>query len=287
MARQSEHMRKHLGADIHMVPKSEQLAEVGSDRYFGGEIVGNFGGLHPAMYNLGLLDRVRQEGTTVAGRTTVTGIRRESDGFTVATSAGDVRAGDVIVATNGYSGASTRWLRRRVIPIGSQMIVTEPLASETMARLMPKNRMMGDSRRLHRYYRPSPDGRRLIFGGRVTNPDLRACGALLYRHMTDLFPVLSDVRITHTWSGNIAFTFDTLPHVGVHDGVHYAMGYCGTGVAMATYLGHKIAQRVLGSKDAPTAFDGLRFPTRPLYGGHPWFLPLAMFCYGLQDRLGR
>ncbi|MCB2102356.1 MAG: FAD-binding oxidoreductase, partial [Rhodobacterales bacterium] len=254
--------------------------------FHGGEVVVDFGGLHPALYTLGLLDRARAAGALVAGGTPVTGIRSDGDGFTVATAAGAVRARDVIVATNGYSGPATPWMRRRVIPIGSQLIATEPLAPEVMARVMPKGRMMGDTRKLHHYFRPSPDGRRMVFGGRVTRSGLRATAQQLHGRMVGMFPQLDGVRVTHTWAGKVAFTFDTLPHIGVHGGVHYAMGYCGTGVAMATYLGHKAARRVLGAADAATAFDGLAFPTRPLYTGHPWFLPAALAVLGLRDRMG-
>ena len=103
--------------------------------------------------------------------------------------------------------------------------------------------------------------------------------------MTALFPELRDVRITHSWTGFTGYTFDMMTHMGVHDGVHYAAGFCGSGTAMALYLGHKIGLRVLGSPEAANVFDDRHYPTRPLYYGRPWFLPLVLIYYGWRDSM--
>ena len=79
---------------------------------------------------------------------------------------------------------------------------------------------------------------------------------------------------------------DRLPHLGELDGVHYAMGYSGSGVAMAPYLGHKAALKALGSDDGRTPLDDARFDAFPLYSGRPWFLPLANFWFRALDGLG-
>ncbi len=287
MGRETEFLRKHLGIPVHMVPKAEQLRELGSELYHGGQIRNDIGGLHPGLFHQGLLNRVLEAGATVAARSTVTGIDREASGFSVATSRTALIARDVIVTTNGYTGSVTPWLRRRVIPIESQIIATEPLSREVMNRLIPRGRMIVDSCRLHNYFRPSPDRGRILFGGRasanISDPWRRA--AHPYRKLTEVFPELAGVRITHSWSGMTGYTFDLLPHIGVHEGVHYAMGFCGGGVVWAPYLGHKVALRVLGRPE-PTLFDGRKFPTRPLYYGKPWFLPAIMSYYGWRDRLG-
>lgn len=279
MCRDAERMRKHLGIETEIVPRAEQQREVGTDLYHGGVVRSVFSGVHPARFHQGLLDRVRATEARLAPRTPVTGIVRERDGFTLDTPRGRLRAREVVIATNGYTGPITPWLRRRVMPIPSQIIVTEPLDKAVMDRLMPKRRMMGDSCKLHHYYRPSPDGLRIMFGGRAGAP-------YLYNEMLRIFPELKGVRITHSWSGNTGYTFDTLPHIGSHEGMHYALGFCGSGVSMGTHMGHVIGKRILGDADAATAFDGFDFPTRPLYYGKPWFLPAALAYYGLRDRLG-
>jgi len=158
-----------------------------------------------------------------------------------------------------------------------------------MDRLMPKRRTVFDSRKILYYYGPSPDDTRIVFGGRVafSETDPRVSAPRLHHAMTQLFPELKDAKISHSWMGFVAYTFDKLPHIGARDGLHYTMGYCGSGVPMATYLGHKVALRVLGSPEGATAFDDLPFQTRPLYYGNPWFLAGALMYYRCLDRLAR
>ena len=67
--------------------------------------------------------------------------------------------------------------------------------------------------------------------------------------------------------------------------MHYAAGYCGSGVSMASYLGMRIGQRVLGLKEARTGFDDIDFPTRPFYTGNPWFLAPSVMFYRWRDCL--
>ena len=289
MARTSETLRKVTGFEFDMVGKSGVRDEIGTDKYVGGRVTHHHGGLHPALYHKGLLQRVLKAGATVLGETPMTGLRRESRGFTVATPRGEVEAKDVVVTTNGYTGPVTGWLRRRVIPVTSYIIATEELSDNLMRQLMPKGRMITDTNRLLVYYRPSHDGKRILFGGRAhyRPADLTDAGAILRRYMVGLFPELSDVKLSHSWFGFIAYTFDRLPHTGVHDGVHYAMGYCGSGVVMSTWLGRKTALRILGDKEGKSAFAEIGHPTAPLYTGRPWFLPLVKAYYYANDLIGR
>jgi glycine/D-amino acid oxidase-like deaminating enzyme len=191
----------------------------------------------------------------------------------------------VVIASNGYTGAVTPWHRRRVIPIGSYIIATEPIAPDVMDRLFPTNRIVSDTRQVVYYYRVSPDRQRVIFGGRVSQgeTDPRASGPLLRAELVRLFPELAKVRISHSWMGMVAYTFDTMAHAGLHDGMHYAMGYCGSGVSMASYLGMRTGQKLLGLKEGRTGFDGAPFQTRPLYFGNPWFLAASVSYYRWRD----
>ena len=93
--------------------------------------------------------------------------------------------------------------------------------------------------------------------------------------------------ISHSWAGFVAYTFDEMMHVGARDGLFYAMGYCGSGVGMAGYLGTRIGQQVLGLTEGATAFDDLPFATRPFYWGTPWFLAPSVAYYRWRDRSGR
>ncbi len=289
MARETEQLSRSVGLEAHMVPKSEIRSEIGTDLYCGGRVTHRRAGLHPARYHAGLIGRVREAGATVVGNCPVTAIRRDGGDFTVTTPRGSLKARNVVVATNGYTGPVTQALRRRVIPVTSYMIATAPLSPNLMATLMPKGRMLSDSNRLLCYFRPSPDNTRVLFGGRPAYTDIGPTLAAerLLRYMTRIFPELHDVELTHSWFGYIAYTFDRLPHVGEHDGMHYAMGYCGSGVVMSTWLGRKAALRLLGHADGKSAFAELGHPTSPFYYGKPWFLPLVQAWYQGADMLGR
>jgi glycine/D-amino acid oxidase-like deaminating enzyme len=292
--RQYETMAQHLGhqapgqeVPYQMVPRSEQRREIGSDRYFGGAVFPRHAQLHPARYHAGLLARVREAGAIVIDRTKVETVERGSQAFTVKTARGDVRARDVLIASNGYTGPGTPWFRRRVIPIGSYIIATEPLEPSLALGLNPNARSISDSRKLVFYYRLSPDKRRMLFGGRVAyaETDANVSAPRLHKAMCDIHPQLQNAKISHSWYGFVAYTFDTMPHMGKQDGLWYAMGYCGSGVSLATYFGTKIGQQILGQKEGATAIDGISFPTRPLYTGWPWFLAPSIFYYRVRDQL--
>jgi len=288
LARAIANQPKELEVPAHAVPRAEQRRELGTDAYHGGVVYEAHACLDPGRFHQGLLERVVAAGATVVPHCAVTGIGRDGGGHRLATARGSLTARDVVVATNGYTGALTPWLRRRVIPIGSYMIATEALPKEVMDRVMPTDRVVSDSRKVVYYYRPSPDRTRILFGGRVTTgeTDPRHSGELLRREVVRLFPELEAVRVSHSWMGFVAYTFDTLAHSGTRDGLHYAMGYCGSGVSMAAYLGMRAGQRVLGLAEGRTAFEGIGFPTRPLYHGRPWFLPAAVAFYRWRDALG-
>lgn len=288
LARSLEVLRRVTGHEAEMVPRAEQSSEIGSERYHGGRIELSPAGLHPALYHRGLLDRATEAGALIAARTPALSIAREGARFGVETPRGRLDARDAIVATNGYTTRLTPEVRRRLIPVGSYMIATEPLEREVMERLIPKGRMIVDTKIMLYYFRPSPDGTRILFGGRssVGENDLRNSARRLHADLSGVFPELAETKITHSWMGFVAMTFDQLPHIGVRDGVHFAAGYNGSGIAPSTYLGHKAALKVLGDPAGKTAFDDIPFPGRPFYSGTPWFLPWVLAYYSLRDRLG-
>jgi len=269
-----------------IVPREEQHQELGTDAYFGGVVFTRHASLHPAKYYAGILQTALNAGAQVTGNCPALDITRSGNGFIVTTPKGSIRAGKVVVATNGYSGSLVPWMQRRVIPIGSYIIATEPLPKSVMDRLFPKDRIVGDSCKVIYYYRPSPDRSRILFGGRVsaneTNPDIS--GPKLHHDLCRIFPELQDYGLSHSWNGTVAYTFDELMHIGQHDGVHYAMGYCGSGVGMASYLGMRLGQQVAGLAEGKTAFDDIAFPTRPFYRGNPWFLPAMVSWYRWRDK---
>ncbi len=287
MGREVDILRREIGLEADMVPRSEQHAEVRTDSYHGGTVYHRHGALHPALFHAGLLACARSAGARIADHCAVEAIGREPGGFTLITARGRVEADAVIVATNGYTGPESPALRRRLVPLSSYLIATEPLPEGTVAQLIPGGRMIVETRSRHCYYRASPDGRRIIFGGRAA---LSAIGpapaaARLRKLLVQVFPSLAETRFTHSWSGRIAFPRDQMPHIGAIDGIYFALGYSGSGVAMAPYLGHKVALKVLGSADGRTAFDDVPLPTIPFHRGRPWFLPFLDLWYRVRDRM--
>lgn len=288
LARDCEASGTHTANGAYMVPKSSQINELGTEFYHGGMVLPHHASLHPARYHAGLLKTVRQAGAQVHGFTPAMRLTRDGSGVLVDTPRGRIRAGRVILATNGYTGPLAPWHRRRVIPIGSYIIATEPLPQDVMDRLMPKARVVSDTRKLVFYYRPCPDHRRILFGGRVSvsETDPSRTAAPLHLEMTRIFPELQGVGVSHSWAGFVAYTFDTLMHLGGRDGVFHAMGYCGSGVAMSSYLGMRIGRTAAGLEGAVSPFARIPFPTRPFYSGRPWFLAPSVVAYRLWDRSG-
>jgi glycine/D-amino acid oxidase-like deaminating enzyme len=289
LARETETLQRSVGLEADMVAKSDVHHQIGTDLYQGGRLTHRRATLHPARYHAGLLARVREAGVTVVGDCAVTALEREAGRFGLSTPSGTLQARNVVVATNGYTGTVTPALRRRVIPVTSYMIATAPISPNLMGVLMPKGGSFTDSNRLLCYFRPSPDNTRILFGGRPAYTDIGPALAAkrLSGYMTRLFPDLRDVELTHSWSGFIAYTFDRLPHVGERDELHYAMGYCGSGVVMSTWLGRKAALRLLGNPEGRSAFAEVEHPTLPFYDGRPWFLPLVQAWYQGADLISR
>ncbi|HVC55255.1 MAG TPA: FAD-binding oxidoreductase [Stellaceae bacterium] len=288
-----EQRLRHLNDDAQsgarMVPRARQREEIASDYYHGGMVVERSASLHPALYYKGLLDACRRRGGAICAEAAVERITPNGAGWHVATSRGALTAGDVVIATNGYTGSLTPALRRRIVPIASHIIATAPLPPEIARSLIPHGRTISDTKRVLCYYRLSPDGSRMVFGGRArfTPADPELCARVLYGCMTERFPQLQGVRLTHSWTGNTAFTLDALPHMGEEGGLHYCLGCNGSGVAMMTYLGTQTARKIARVANAPCAFDAPLFPDHPLYNGNPWFLPLVGGYYRLRDRLDR
>ena len=273
----------------YMVPRERQRDEIASDYYYGGMVVERSASLHPALYYKGLLEACRRRGIAVCADAAVEGIARADAGWRIATSRGETRSGDVVIATNGYTGALTPSLRRRIVPIASHIVATEELPDDLARSLIPNGRTLSDTKRVLCYYRMSPDGKRMVFGGRArfTEVDPLLSARVLHFYMTERFPQLRGVRITHGWTGNTAFTLDALPHMGEDAGLHYALGCNGSGIAMMTYLGCQTARKIARAANYACAFDSPEFPDHPLYFGNPWFLPLVGSYYRLRDRLDR
>lgn len=244
--------------------------------------------LHPSRYVYGLGEAVARAGANIVEYATVQDVERESGRFRVHTTKGAIQASNVVIATNGYTGKLEPFLQRRVLPIGSYIVATEPLSNERAESLIPKSRAFWTARRFLNYFRRSPDNR-ILMGGRnnlAVDLDLSQSAAYLRETLETIFPQLTGIPITHSWTGRLGVTFDLMPHIGTTNGVWYALGYGGHGVGIGTYVGTEIGKLLAGEIDR-TPFAEIPYPSRWFYRGSPWFYPLAARWYRFLDRIGR
>ncbi|PWE77334.1 oxidoreductase [Bradyrhizobium sp. SUTN9-2] len=288
MARTAERLARKLGIEAYAVPYAKQRQYIGTDVYRGGTVRMDIGGLHPAKFHAELLRVALTSGLAVHARTPVISIEKDGAVFRVVTSAGPVQARQVLVCTNGYTDGAVPFLRRRLVPVRSRIIATEELAPDVMARLMPKGMMITENREVGFYYRPSPDGRRILLGGRDSSRvgDPIAPKLLLRKGLVNLFPELESVRLSHSWFGNVAMNRDMIPRIFEQDGIVYATGFCGSGVVWAPWVGMHAAHKLMGHDvQACTAFDFRPPAFIPFCRGNPWFMPAFIQGYRMRDRI--
>jgi glycine/D-amino acid oxidase-like deaminating enzyme len=291
-ASQVEVIARDFNHRLRIVPRHQLQTEIGSSIYYGGMVDETSAGLNPAKYVAGLAGAADESGAGIFENARVEKIEREAQqgtqGWRVTTSRGNLWARDVFVATSGYTGPATPALRKKIIPVGSYIVTTEVLTDAMAQELIPRNRMIYDSKNYLYYYRLTPDNR-MLFGGRAaffpeTEDSIRRSGEILRRGMIEVYPQLRNVKVEYVWGGTLDFAFDIMPHAGQMDGIYYAVGYAGHGVAMATWQGQKMAEWIAGDKPE-NPFVGIPFPGAPLglYNGKPWFLPFAGAWYKFLD----
>jgi glycine/D-amino acid oxidase-like deaminating enzyme len=277
-------LKKEMDHEKTIVPKEELKSEIGTHAYFGGLADESSAGLHPAKYVYGLAKAVAARGVILCENSKVSSIQKEPNGFEVTTDQGTIMAKDVVIATNGYTDMLIPKLKPKVFPVGSYIIVSEPLPQDLQDRLSPKRRMFYDSKNFLNYFRLTPDGR-MLWGGRndlSTNLDLNESASILTKQVCTVFPELNDVKFTHSWTGKLGVTFDLMPHIGQTNGIHYALGYGGHGLSIATYLGTELGLLMTGQKDR-SPYEEISHQTMFFYKKDPWFLPFTAKYFRFLD----
>ncbi len=289
MQRQADVLRAHVDPHVLTLPADQLASEIGTDAFHGGLLQTRGARMHVGRFGLGLAQAADRAGAVVLQHQAVTRLERlHGRAHRVHTAQGSIHVGQVLLATGASQVGPFAWLRRRIVPVGSFAVVTEPLADSVRQAIMPGERNCVTSRNVGNYFRLTDDGR-LLFGGRarfaMSNPrsDARS-GEVLRQAMTELFPVLRDVAITHCWGGLVDMTADRLPRAGERDGLHYAVGYSGHGVQMSVHMGQHMAEVISGAP-AHHPWDAGTWPAIPGHFGPPWFLPFVGLYYRLQDVL--
>ncbi len=293
-AESAARIKKEFNHELRIVPKGELRGEIGSDIYFGGMVDETSAGVNPAQYVSGLAKAAQRHGACLFDHTRVLSVKaKENAGkrqFSVETSRGNIAAKEVLLASGAYTTGATPSLRKKVIPIGSYIIATEVLRPELARELSPRNRMIYDSKHFLYYYRLTPDNR-MLFGGRAaffpeSENTVRQSAEILRQGMLSVYPQLHDAKVEFVWGGTLDFTLDVMPHAGKMDGMYFALGFAGHGVAAATWMGAKLAAAICGEVD-DNPFAKIPFPGAPigLRSGNTWALPLAGAYYKVLDWL--
>lgn len=259
--------------------------EIGSSAFHGALVDKKTGVLHPSKYVMGLARSAGNHGIKLVEKARVTKVRRQNGYFKLETAKGVLQASEVLVATGGYTTNLVPRIRMGVFPIGSYIIVTEPLSPALQAELSPKNRMFFNSRRLLNYFCLTPDGR-LLFGGRsniATGLNEIRSAKILQERMLQVFPQLKGVPITHSWTGKLGVSYDQMPHIGRIDGIHYALGFSGHGVSVASYLGHEVG-KLMSGEISESLFAQIKHPRFLFASLEKFYLPFVSAYFRLEDR---
>ena len=275
---------RRYGISTKLVTKEEMADFTSSSKYFGGVYRPDIGGIHPAKLLKEMVRLALEAGVKIFSNNQVLNIKSFKTSFILETAVGTITAEHLISATNGYTDRAQPWLQRRLIPVISEIIATEKLGANRVKALMPRLNMFGEAKQLGFYYRPSPDGERILLGGRRMHKNSATAKQRLQNGLFAIFPELAETKIEYYWHGNVAFPVDQLPKLTIHDGIIYPCGFCGSGTVWARWLGQKAAFMILGEQ-ATSVFEYLPMKTLPLYYGDPWFLPLAIYYYNLRDKL--
>ncbi|QFT96439.1 Gamma-glutamylputrescine oxidoreductase [Roseovarius sp. THAF8] len=276
--RLADKVREKSRVEVELVERSDLGREIDTGLYHGGLLFPQHGALHPAKYHRGMLEAVRRRGVPVVSHARVEAMTREGTRLVAQTAKGPIRSEKVVLATNGYTTRPFQWHLRRVFPLPSFIIATEELPENLIGHLAPGRRMMVETRARHSYFRISPDGKRVLFGGRAAMRDvpLHIAAQRQRQTMVEVWPELAEAKLSHVWSGYTGFSFAQMPHVGQHDSVCFAMGFSGSGTVMAPYLGAKAGWLAVGDARAETAYARTRLPRHVLHPfDRPHFLKAA------------
>lgn len=286
LARACDVLRTYVDTDVVLVPPQRVREEVDSPGFHGGLLQTTSAQLHVGRFGVGLAGAAARSGARIYENAAVTRIERMSGSRRLTSTRGILEAGQVLIATGASGSGPLGWFRRRMAPVGSFIIVTEPLEQSLLDRILPKRRCYVTSKNVGNYFRVTPDAR-LLFGGRarfaMSSPRSDAkSGEVLRKSITKLFPALNGVRIDYCWGGLVDITADRLPRAGEHEGVFYSMGYSGHGVQMSVHMGRIMAD-VLGGHPEANPWRELDWPAIPGHLGKPWFLPFVGAYYRLKD----
>ena len=271
-----------LGIENTIVEEKDVSNFICSKKYIGGIFDKKIGSIHPAKLVLSMINMVRKNGGFIFNKTYFKNSEKKGTLFHIVTNRGLVRSKHLIIATNAYTDKNLPWLRKKLIPVISEMISTSEIGNNRVNSLMPKLSTFGEALNLFHYFRPSPDGKRILIGGRRIRYNNKDKTKKLMNGLLEIFPELKEVEISNHWYGYVTFPFDQIPKLVMYNGIIYAAGYCGSGTVWSRWFGKKAAEIILNFEQR-SAFYNIPFKKIPFYNGYPWFVPIAIEYFKFQD----
>ena len=273
---------RSIGIENKIIEKKDVPDFIESNKYVGGIFDKRIGSIHPAKLVKSMIHLVQKKGGLIFDKTTFKKSERNGKKFYIWTNKGLVKSNHLIIATNAYTDKNIPWLRKKLIPVISEMISTCEIGNNRVNSLMPKLTTFGEALNLFYYFRPSPDGKRILIGGRRVRYNNENPTKKLKSGLLEIFPGLNDIEISNHWYGFVTFPVDQLPKLVMHEGIIYAAGYCGSGTVWSRWFGKKAAEIILNF-ETKSAFYNIPFRKIPFYNGYPWFVPVAIKYFKMQD----
>ncbi len=283
----AEVIRREVDSNIEIIGRDRIRDEIQSDSFHGALLQRHGGQMHMGKFTVGLANAAARHGARLYENAGVSAIETGTQGeYRIVTAKGELRAKQVLVATGPSRHGPFNWYRRRLAPVGSFIVVTEPLPPALVEQVFPHRRAYTTTRLMHNYFRVTPDSR-LLFGGRARftaseQPSDAKSGRILQQTMAAMFPALANVGIDYCWGGLVDITADRLPRAGQHEGIYFSMGYSGHGTQMSTHMGQVMAD-VIDGREAANPWREFEWPAIPGHTGKPWFLPLVGTYYRIKD----
>jgi gamma-glutamylputrescine oxidase len=273
---------------VKLLDKATTRRLVASARYLAGLHDSCSGHLHPLKYVRGLAAAAERAGVVIHEGSRVVRYQRQDGRLHLLTHSGELRCGQIVFAGNAWLRGTVPALQRRIMPVGTYIIATEPLGTATACALLPRNTAVTDMNWVLDYFRRSSDNR-LLFGGRVSYSGLDPFNTAeaIRRRMVDVFPLLRNVRVAYSWGGYVDITMNRAPDFGrLEPDVYYLQGFSGHGIALTGLAGKLVAEAIAGEAERFDVFS--RIPHREFPGGTLLRRPalvLAMLYYRLKDLL--
>ena len=285
-----DHMNENYDYhDIVYLSDNEMRDVTGSNTYYGGSYDEGEAHCHPLNYALGIAKAAMSAGAKIYENSPALSYKVNDDHVKVITKEGSIKAARVVLACNGYLGNLEKSLTSKILPMNNYIVATKPLDNQTIKKINPRDIAFADSRFVINYFRLSADKRLLFGGGENYSQELSSNIVPIVRNpLEKIYPFLKGVKIDYAWGGKLAITMNRLPFFKTlhQDKVISAQGYSGQGVALASYSGKIVSEKITGNGET---FDIMaKIPRQSFPGGRFLRNPsmkLGMLYYALMDRL--